>query len=91
MSQIGQRVAGVDDDHGLQAVAAHPAGVAAHPAGPGHASPPCGAEALGVQFVTQVGERVGLAVEIGGDGGPAGGGEVGAVEAARATAGRAGG
>ena len=37
-------------------------------------------EALGGQFVAQVGQRVGLAVAVGGEGGPAGGGEVGPVE-----------
>ena len=42
--------------------------------------PPGGAEALGVQLVTQVGQRVGFAVEIRGDEWPGGSGEVGAVE-----------
>ena len=81
MIDVGQRVAGVDDDHGLHAVAAHPAGRAAHPAGIGHAVPPRLAEALGVQLVAQVAKRVGFAVVVGGDRGAASGDEVGAVEA----------
>ena len=36
---VGERVAGVHDDHGLHAVAAHFPGRAAHPAGIGHESP----------------------------------------------------
>ena len=45
-------------------------------------SPPCWpVEALGVQFVPQIAERVGFAVQIGGDGGRRGGGEIRAVEA----------
>ena len=80
---FGELVVAGDEHHGLHAAAAYPPSLAAHPgAGWSRAAPRIGRElAAGLEFVPQVGQRVGFAVEVGGDDGPGRGEQVRPVQA----------